>query len=123
MKARCALGVTVMLLGACEASRTDPIATTPRTSLEAPVVTAPLPSPPAAPVIEAPAAKPAIVRRPGAYANLDPDDDDVVGPPERYEGCEREPVTMPRLNSACQKIREPTPIASTAPKRSFAVAS
>ena len=33
----------------------------------------------------------------------------------------RRPVTIPRLKSACQKMRLPTPIARTAPKRSFAV--
>src|SRR5438132_1122534 len=32
----------------------------------------------------------------------------------------RMPVTMPRLKKACQKIRLPTPMARTAPKRSFA---
>jgi hypothetical protein len=31
---------------------------------------------------------PAVVRRPGAYANLDPTDDFVVGPPEPLEDCE-----------------------------------
>ena len=33
---------------------------------------------------------PAPVRRPGAYANVDPSDDDVLGPPEPYVGCEEE---------------------------------
>ena len=35
----------------------------------------------------------------------------------------RIPVTIPRLKSACQKMRLPTPIARTAPKRSRAVAA
>ena len=30
------------------------------------------------------------VRRPGAYANLDPGDDDVLGPPDPYADCEEE---------------------------------
>lgn len=33
------------------------------------------------------------VRRPGAYANMDPEDDLVVGPPEPYEECEAELAT------------------------------
>ena len=32
----------------------------------------------------------------------------------------KRPVTMPRLKIACQKMIEPQPIASTAPKRSLA---
>ena len=35
----------------------------------------------------------------------------------------RSPVTIPRLKKACQKIRLPTPMARTAPKRSRAVAA
>lgn len=33
---------------------------------------------------------PPVVRRPGAYANLDPDDDYVVGPPEPVADCEEQ---------------------------------
>lgn len=43
------------------------------------------PSPPSAP---APPPKP--VRKPGAYANLDPEDDFVVGPPDPIDDCEAE---------------------------------
>jgi hypothetical protein len=46
------------------------------------------PAAPPAPV--APPAPAAPVRRPGAYANLDPADDYVVGPPDAYDGCEAE---------------------------------
>ena len=35
----------------------------------------------------------------------------------------KSPVTMPRLNTTCQKTMLATPTASTAPKRSFAVAA
>ena len=47
---------------------------------------------------------PAPARRPGAYANLDPDDDFIVGPPDPYADCESEltaagvkykPATLP----------------------------
>jgi hypothetical protein len=34
------------------------------------------------------------VRRPGAYANLDPEDDYVVGPPDAYADCETELASM-----------------------------
>lgn len=53
------------------------------------------PAPAASPVGPPPAVVPAPapvprVRRPGAYANLDPEDDYVVGPPEPYTACEAE---------------------------------
>jgi hypothetical protein len=52
----------------------------------------------------APPTKPPIVRRPGAYANLDPDDDYVVGPPEVLADCEgdlkRAGVTFHKFNLA-----------------------
>jgi hypothetical protein len=46
---------------------------------DAPPVPAPVIAPPPLPV-----------RRPGAYANLDPDDDYVLGPPDPYADCETE---------------------------------
>ncbi len=59
---------------------------------EPPPPTAPTvpPAPPAPPApVEAPSAPPAPpARRPGAYANLDPADDFVVGPPGELEDCE-----------------------------------
>jgi len=53
--------------------------------------------PPLASAVAAPAAPAAPivpVRRPGAYANLDPDDDYVVGPPDPYADCAAELATM-----------------------------
>jgi hypothetical protein len=47
---------------------------------DTPVETAPPPSPPSKPLPPP--------HRPGAYANVDPDDDFVVGPPDRMEDCE-----------------------------------
>jgi hypothetical protein len=44
------------------------------------------PAPPAP--AEAPYPRPKPERRPGAWANIDPDDDDIVGPPELVEDCE-----------------------------------
>ena len=57
-----------------------------------PALVAPVPvalaEAPSAPEPAAP--PPARVRRPGAYANLDPDDDYVVGPPDVQADCEAE---------------------------------
>ncbi len=54
-----------------------------RRDASAEVVT-PSPSPAEPPAVVAP------VRRPGAYANIDPSDDDVLGPPDPYADCEEE---------------------------------
>ena len=56
----------------------------------APAPSAPAPSAPASALASAPAPAPPPVRRPGAYANLDPDDDYVLGPPDPYADCEAE---------------------------------
>jgi hypothetical protein len=55
----------------------------PDTSVEAPVEKAAIAS------VE-PAPKPKPVRKPGAWANIDPDDDGVLGPPEPIDDCEGE---------------------------------
>jgi hypothetical protein len=57
-----------------------------------------------------PEPRPVPVRRPGAYANLDPDDDFVVGPPDRYEECETE------LAQAGVKVQAATLPIHTQPK-------
>lgn len=48
------------------------------------------PTAPAATEVAAPERPPPPVRRSGAYANLDPDDDYVVGPPDPWPDCEGE---------------------------------
>jgi hypothetical protein len=48
------------------------------------------PAPGRAPEPAPPAPPPPRPRRPGAYANLDPEDDYVVGPPDPYDACETE---------------------------------
>lgn len=65
----------------------------PRAATTPPAVPAPEPrnaeaTPPTTPVEPA-----APVRRPGAYANLDPSDDYVLGPPDPYADCEAELAT------------------------------
>jgi hypothetical protein len=63
----------------------------------------PRPAPTAAPALapaptattaEPAAERPPIARRPGAYANLDPDDDLIVGPPDVDAECEAELATV-----------------------------
>ncbi|HEY8072497.1 MAG TPA: extensin family protein [Labilithrix sp.] len=49
----------------------------------APEVVAPIEETPPPPIVPAPK-----LRRPGAYANLDPDDDYVVGPPDALDDCD-----------------------------------
>jgi hypothetical protein len=95
MKARASFLVRLapLLAVACD-SHVEHVARAPRSI---PVVVTPEPAPLPAPAPEAlpgPAAPPAPVRRPGAYANLDPSDDDVLGPPDPYADCERELTRM-----------------------------
>jgi hypothetical protein len=68
------------------------------------------PPPPEAP----PEAKPPPVRRPGAYANLDPDDDFIVGPPDAIEDCDAQ------LKAAGVTFRHAT-LPTHVPKRSKVV--
>ena len=111
MNARSAFAIG--LLAAACSHRPEPLATAPRIAVEAPPLpVAPAPTEPA-PIVEAPPAKPPIVRRPGAYANLDPDDDYVLGPPEPYAGCEEE------LAAAGVKFRAASIPVHTAPKAKF----
>lgn len=73
----------LFLLAGCE-PRASAIGYVPPAPTAAPAEAAEPPALPAAPAPEKP--KP----RPGAFANVDPDDDFVVGPPEVIDGCEDE---------------------------------
>src|SRR5689334_12658000 len=79
-----------LLIGsmACTAERARPAATPKppeEKSAEATVVT---PEALPTPTVEEPKPKPP--KKPGAYANVDPEDDFVVGPPEAMPDCEAE---------------------------------
>lgn len=79
-----------VLVASCAHGSARP-ATKPMTTVAVSVAAAAEPKvdPPLPPAPEAPAApKPPPSRRPGAYANLDPEDDFIVGPPEALSDCE-----------------------------------
>lgn len=92
MKKRAAAGFCLLFLYACSvhvASSISPERTENQREPAAaihPALDALTPLVAAAPVEAAPPPKP--LRKPGAYANVDPDDDFVVGPPEVLEDCE-----------------------------------
>jgi hypothetical protein len=94
MNARCLLlGVGALLLLACD-SHLEHGPRAPKASGET-IVPAAREATDAGKVLvaeqEAPVSLPMIpVRREGAYANLDPSDDDVLGPPDPYADCEAE---------------------------------
>jgi hypothetical protein len=98
MSARAALrlGVLATLVVAGCGSRAEPVAATPKRVAEVTAPAAGVPDVPAvsagdpAPAQAAPDPPPIPVRRPGAYANLDPTDDYVLGPPDPYPDCEAE---------------------------------
>jgi hypothetical protein len=73
---------------ACEARMPSQPTAQPRPMpVVAPGEASPATTAPAASAPESPAAqKP--VRRPGAWANVDPDDDDILGPPDPIDDCE-----------------------------------
>jgi len=70
------------------AKAASPATTANRPDSESGGVSAEPPPPAPQTSVEVPKSKPA--RKPGAWANIDPDDDDTVGPPERLEDCEGE---------------------------------
>ena len=112
MDAKSALAIA--LLAAACSHHPAPLATAPRTIEPTPIaLPSPAPAPPVVDEPQPPPAKPPIVRRPGAYANLDPDDDDVLGPPEPCAGCEEE------LALAGVKFRAASIPVHTAPKAKF----
>jgi hypothetical protein len=69
-------------------STSSPVAVVTPKALTSPVVAPASAPPPPAPEEAPQAPPPKPVRRPGAWANLDPDDDDVVGPPDSIDDCE-----------------------------------
>src|SRR5262249_55091350 len=94
---RATLGVlAVLALASC--TRHDAPLAAPPAAAPPPLLPAPAPAPapeavpdPAAAAAPAPAPTPPAPkpeRKPGAYANLDPDDDFVVGPPDALPDCE-----------------------------------
>ena len=97
-------------------SRAEPMASAPARLVEGPARVV-LPVAPASLAESRPAppeaAPPPPVRRPGAYANLDPDDDYVLGPPEPYADCEAE------LAQAGVKVRVASIPVHVAPKAKF----
>ena len=112
----CVLGAVCALAFAGCGSRAEHIAATPKRVADLPAP----PAPPvaadhgAAPDVPAPiAAAPIPVRRPGAYANLDPSDDYEVGPPAPYADCEAE------LAQAGVKFHAASLPVHTAPKAKF----
>ena len=85
-------GIGALLFAGC-GSRAERVAVTPKQTADAAALAATQMSGASGDVAvqPPPEAPPAIpVRRPGAYANLDPTDDDVLGPPEPYVDCESE---------------------------------
>ncbi len=87
-------GSFVLVVAAVVACGAPQRATSPAPPSAPPVVVAHAdapPPPPAPEIAPTPEPKPAPKsRRPGAYANLDPDDDYVVGPPDAIDDCEGE---------------------------------
>jgi hypothetical protein len=110
----CALGSLVLLGASCTSVQSQEIPRSARVAAE-PTPAAPeasrteiqasAPETPASPPPPAP-----IVKRPGSYANVDPADDYVVGPPDEYPDCEKE------LTAAGVKFRSATLPIHTAPK-------